>query len=779
MKVLPLTEYKAVGKSVPRKDARTKVKGEAQYNFDLSFPDEQYLAVVRSPFAHARVKKITVNHEKLAKLGATVGFSRDIPGKNAVHVILDDWPLLAENVVRHIGEPVAIVVGKTPSIAKLATSAVHVEYEELPTVFNPDEAKDHPSIHVFGDNNIISYWQQKNGDIDKGFAESDVIIEGEYRTPAQEHAYIEPQGVIAVPLGHDEITIYGSMQCPFYVQRAVADILGYLWSKVTIIQTTTGGAFGGKEDQPNQLASLAALGAYLTRKPVKYLLTREEDIENTSKRHPATIRVKTGATKEGLLQAVQVEYLMNSGAYSTLSPAVLYRGALHAVGPYRCPNVDVQAYAIATNLVPFGAFRGFGSPQVLFACEEQMDRIATQLGLDPTEFRRKNLLHQGDTTTFGQVVDHSVGISETLKQAKEKSEWIKKWKPAPNFRRVIQESRKGRYLWEGIGVSTIFYGVGLGSAGKALSRTGSYVQLEPDGSVVFAVGTTEIGQGMITVLSQIVADELGVEYKKIRMTPVDTSRVPDSGPTVASRATTFSGRALQNACKKIRTLMYEVIAPYLESAPSDLQLEENYIISKVNRKKIMVDDAVKIMYQKRGQVAVAGWDVAPSTDFDNEKGQGNPYVTYAWATNIAEVTVDVQTGTVHVKNIWAAHDVGKAINPQTSEGQIEGGSLQGLGLGRFEEIVFTPEGQVMSNNLGTFLVPTTKDTPTIHSIIVEDPWREGPYGAKGFGEQPLMGIAPAVTNAIYNAIGVRISEIPATPERVWKAIQDKLKEDSA
>ncbi|UCG02929.1 MAG: xanthine dehydrogenase family protein [Candidatus Heimdallarchaeota archaeon] len=766
-----------VGKPLPRKDARFKVKGEAQYIYDLSFSDEQFLAVVRSPHAHARIKKIEIDYERVKQLGATIGTAKDIPGKNIVHVILDDWPLLAEKVVRHVGEPVAIVVAKNLRDANAAVSAVHVEYEKLPAVFDPDEAKDHSNIHIFGDNNIISYWQQKRGDVNKGFQESDIIVEGEYRTPAQEHAYIEPQGCIAVPLGHDEITVYGSMQCPFYVQRAVSDILGYPWSKVTIVQTTTGGAFGGKEDQPNQLASLAALGAYLTKKPVKYLLTREEDIENTSKRHPAIIRVKTGVTKDGLLKAVQVEHLMNCGAYATLTPAVLYRGCLHAVGPYRCKNVDVQSYGIATNLVPFGAFRGFGSPQVLFACEEQMDRAAAQLGIDPSLFRERNLIQRGDTLSFGQKIEHSVGMLQTYRQAKEKSNWSKKWKPAPEFKQVIEESKKGKYLWEGIGISTIFYGVGLGSAGKALSRTGSYVQLEPDGSVLFAVGTTEIGQGMITVLSQIVAEELGVEYSKIRMAPVDTSRVPDSGPTVASRSTTFSGRALQHACEQIRVLMFEIISPHMETIPSDLQIKGNHIVSLSTDKKMVVEDSIKIMYQERGQVAFAGWDVAPPTDFNNKKGQGNPYVTYAWCTNIAEVEVDVQTGTVHAKNIWAAHDVGRAINPQTLEGQIEGGSLQGMGYGRFEEIIFTPEGEVQSNNLGTFLVPTTKDTPKIHSIIIEEPFQEGPYGAKGIGEQPLMGIAPAITNAIFNAIGVRISEIPATPERVWQAIQSKIQEE--
>jgi len=764
-----------VGKPLPRKDARIKVRGEAKYIYDLSFGDEHYLYVIRSPHARAKIKNIIIDQEEIQKLKATVATFKDIPGKNVVHVILDDWPLLAEKIVNHVGQPVAIVVGSSPKVAKIAASHVKVEYEVLEPVFDPDKAKNHPSIHIFGKNNICSYWQQKNGDVEKAFEESDVIIEEEYRTPAQEHAYIEVQGAIAVPIGNDEITVYGTMQCPFYVQRCVAETLGLDWSKVRIVQTVTGGAFGGKEDQPNQIASLAALGAWLTRKPVKYILTREEDVENTSKRHPAIIRMKTGATKDGVLKAVQAEILLNTGAYATLAPAVLYRSCLHSVGPYRCENVDIQAYAITTNLVPFGAFRGFGAPQVLFACEENMDRIAEKLGMDPTVFREKNLLKAGDKASFGQLLDHSVGSHETLRKAKEKSGWDKKWRPNPDIEQVVKDAEEGKYLKRGIGVSTIFYGVGLGSAGKMLSRTASYVQLEPDGSVRFAVGTTEMGQGMITVLSQIVAEELGIDYDRVKMVPTDTSRVPDSGPTVASRSTTFSGRALQDACRQIRELMYDIVGKKLEVKPEKLTISEGKVLVKDQPNKSMsVTEAIQLMYQERGCVAASGWDVAPNTDYDNEKGQGKAYVTYAWCTNVVEVEVDVLTGTTEVLNIWAAHDVGKAINPQTLEGQIEGGSLQGMGYGRYEQIVWTPEGRILSNNLGTYLIPTTKDTPKIHPIIVEDPWKEGPYGAKGIGEQPLMGIAPAVTNAIANAIGVRINEIPATAERVWKAIQEKL-----
>jgi CO/xanthine dehydrogenase Mo-binding subunit len=768
-----------VGERLKRKDAGLKVTGQAPYVYDLSFADEQYLEVIRSPYAHARIKEITIDYYNLKNLGITPGTAAEVPGKNIIHVIHDDWPLLAEKYVRHVGEPVVILVGPSVQATKDGRKFVSIDYEEIPAVFDPVEAKDNKSIHIFGENNVCAYWQQKNGDIERGFAESDIILEEVYYTPAQEHAYIETQGCIAVPSAKEAMVVYGTMQCPFYVQRCVSEILGMDWSKVTIIQTTTGGAFGGKEDVPNQIGSLVAFGAWLVEKPVKYILNREEDIETTSKRHPAVIRYKSGVTKDGQLKAVKVEVFLNTGAYSTLAKAVLYRSALHAVGPYKCENVDVQAYAVTTNLVPFGAFRGFGSPQVIFAGEEQMDRLADKLNMDPLDFREKHILKVGDTTTFGQYLDHSVGLDQTVQLAREKSDWNKKRKPAPTLKQLIEDEKRGKYLQRGLGVSTIFYGLGLGSAGKMMSRTGSYIQLEPDGSVRFAVGTTEMGQGMITVLSQIVAEELGVDYEKVTIAPVDTSRVPDSGPTVASRATTFSGRALQDAAKQIRKLMFSVIAPLYDLNAEDLTIKDQDIFNQKSKEKFLsVTEAIQKLYEQRGKVAVSGWDVAPETDYDNEKGQGTAYVAYAWCTNIVEVEVDSQTGASEVLNIWAAHDVGKAINPQTLEGQIEGGTLQGLGFGRYEQIVFTPEGRVLSNNLGTYLIPTTEDTPKIHSIIVEEPWKGGPYGAKGIGEQPLMGIAPAVTNAIANAVGIRINKIPAIPERVWEALQKKREEEN-
>jgi CO/xanthine dehydrogenase Mo-binding subunit len=766
-----------VGKTLPRKDAWEKANGKSIYSYDTNYPNALHLSVIRSPFPHARINKIHIDHNMLREHNVTIGTARDIPGKNIVRIVFDDMPLLAEKVVKYVGQPVAVLISKTQKAAKLAESSIKIEYEPLPSIFDPLIAKDHSEVHIFQENNVSLSWRQKRGNPELGFAGADVIVEEEYKTHAQEHAYLEPQGCIAVPCGKDEITIYASTQGPYSVRKNVSEILDYPLSKVTVKQTTIGGAFGGKNDDSNQIACLAAFGAYLTKRPVKLLLSRREDLETTSKRHPAVLRAKTGASKDGLLTAYQVEYFLNTGAFATIGPSVLSKGAKLAAGPYNIKNIDINAYCVNTNLVPFGAFRGFGAPQVHFACEEQMDRLADRLGMDPIVFRMKNIIRQGDKITTGQLIDHSAGMQETLQVAREKSHWREKWKPAPNLQDVLVEAKNGKHIWNGIGVSASYYALGFGASGKSSSRTSAYVQLELDGGVVFSVGTVEMGQGMITVLAQIIAEELGVDYEGIHMASADTSRVPDSGPTVASRTTMFSGRAVQNACRKLRALMFDAVAEKRELSQSNLRIEGHHIVNELGQHVISVGEAIKLMHDERVQVSAAGWDVAPDTYYDYEKGEGKPNVAYVWGTNIVEVEVDVRTGVCEVTDVWAVHDVGKAINPQTVEGQIEGGVLQGLGYGRFEEVLFSDNGAVLTNSLGTYMIPSFLDAPRIHSFIVEDPWNEGPYGAKGIGELPLVGVAPALTNAIFNAVGVRINEIPVTPERLWKAIHEDVREE--
>ena len=634
----------------------------------------------------------------------------------------------------------------------------------LPPLLDPLEARWHPDIHLFGKDNIYRHLKVRKGNIEDGFARSDVTIENEYRTPCQEHAYLEPQGMVAVPRPNGLMDVYGSMQCPFYVQEGVATVLGLPLSRVRIIQTATGGAFGGKEDVPTLVGVQAAILAQKTGRPVKLIYSRDEDIISTSKRHPGIIRYKSGAKRDGTLQAIEVEYILDSGAYATLSPVVLWRGTVHAGGPYRIPHVKVDSYAVATHKVPAGAFRGFGSPQILFAAESQMDELARALGMDPCKIREKNLLRLNDETITGQKLTFSVGNLEAFQKTVETSGYLKKRN---------QKKETPGPIKKGFGLSSVYYGVGLGAGGIHLARAGAYVQILADASVQFAVGTTEMGQGMATVLTQIVADELGLPFDAVTILETDTSRVPDAGPTVASRATTMSGNALKDACGKLQESLFRAAGDLLQISKESIQIKEGWAVdSGKPGHRMTLKEVIAECFKRRENMAAAGFYRSPEVSWDDETGRGNAYITFAYATNAAEVEVDTETGVIRVLKITAAHDVGKAINPQLVTGQIEGGIVQGMGYTLTEEIV-TKNGSVQNPNFSTYIIPTIKEAPEIDPLIVEAHFPNGPNGAKGFAEQPLMGIAPAIANAVYDAIGIRIKELPLTPERVWAALREK------
>jgi CO/xanthine dehydrogenase Mo-binding subunit len=750
-----------IGKRVRRSEAIDRVTGAGLFTDDLSYTGMLHAAVVRSPVARGRIESIDTKSCLKTKGVVAIFTAKDIPGKNCIPIVFDDQPFLAEKFVNYVGEPVAVVVAEDRLTARAAAKNVKLEIKELEPLLDPLEARNHPRIHIYGKDNIVKQMHVRRGDAKSAFRLCDVVLVNEYRTSFQEHAYIEPQAMIAVPLADGTIEVRGSMQCPFYVRKGVVTVLGLPESRVWAIQTATGGAFGGKEDVPSLLACQVALPAWKLKRPVKIVYDRTEDMVATSKRHPGWMHYKSGTTKDGILRAVEVEYVIDSGAYSTLSPAVLFRGTVHAVGPYRCENVKVDSYAVATNKVPSGAFRGFGSPQILFAAESQMDELARKLRLDPAEFRRRNLLKLGDTTASGQTLAASVGSHETLEKVVKASGW-----PAGTHR---GKGKTGREDGVGYGFSTIYYGVGLGAAGKHLARTGARIILHDDGSVLFSVGTTELGQGMTTVLSQIVAEGLGVPLEWVQMAPPDTSRVPDSGPTVASRSTTMSGNALMDACRKIRDVLLDEASEELGVPVSEIAVDEGIV--KSGDKSVLLKETIKSCAAKRRPLSAEGWHVSPPTSWDDATGQGDAYVTYAWATNLAKVKVDRETGEVRVLKIWSAHDIGKAINPALAEGQIEGGVVQGMGYALTEEMLMDSAGRFLNTDLATYIIPTAPDQPEIESIIVEHPYPDGPFGAKGFAEQPLMGIAPAIANAIFDAVGVRIRELPMTPERVWKALK--------
>lgn len=721
-----------VGRRVRRPDAPDKVRGTARYVEDLDFAGSLVGGVLRSPHAHARIRRLEVARARRLPGVHAVLTAREIPGRNLIPMVQQDWPVLAESEARHVGEAVALVAAESREAVTRALAAIEVDYEPLPALLDMEEA--------LGRGEVLAHWRVVRGDAAAAFRREDlVVVEGTYHTPYQEHAYIEPNGMIAVPDGMGGMSVYGSMQCPFYVQKGVASALGCDLAQARIVQTATGGGFGGKEDAPSAPGAQVALLAQATGRPVRLILSREEDMAVMSKRHPARIRCRTAATREGELVAAEVDYLLDGGAYATLSPVVLFRGTAHACGPYRVPHVRVDAHAVRTHTVPCGAFRGFGEPQVVFACESQMDRLAEALAVDPLELRRRNALRVGDETITGHRLSVSVGFEEVLDRVAASADWARK---REEYRHDTGTLRRG------IGIAASYYGVGLGAMGKHLNPAGASVVVAADGSVSVAVGTTEIGQGMVTVLSQIAAEALGCPLEVVKVLEADTSRVPDSGPTVASRTTVMSGNAIRDAAARIRAAMEPVIAD------SGLPWRE------------AVDRCV------RSQVGLAahGWSVPPATRFDLETGQGEAYICYSFSANVVELAVDTETGEVRVLEVHSGHDTGRVINPTTGEGQVEGGVVQGLGYALVEEHALH-QGRILNDQFSTYIIPTPVDTPKIRAILVEHEYPWGPYGAKGLGETPIIAVAPAVTAAIHHATGVRMDAIPATPERVWGALQ--------
>jgi CO/xanthine dehydrogenase Mo-binding subunit len=721
----------AVGQRLRRPDAPDKVKGTALYIEDLDFAGSIFGGVLRSPHAHARIRRLDATRARSMPGVRAVVTAGDIPGKNLVPLIQSDWPVLAEQFVRHVGEAVALVAADTREAVQEALAAISVDYEPLHALLDMEEA--------LQAGEIMAHWKIRRGSADAAFGRSDlVVIEGAYRTPYQEHAYIETNGMIAVPDGPGVI-VYGSLQCPFYVQKAVAAAVGCDLSRARIVQAVTGGGFGGKEDAPSLPGAHAALLARASGRPVRLIMSREEDMAVMSKRHPARIRLRVGATPRGEIFAAEVDYLLDGGAYATLSPVVLFRGTVHACGPYRVPNASVDARVVRTHKVPCGAFRGFGEPQVVFAIESAMDELAERLHIDPLELRLRNALREGDQTVTGHTLSGSVGFDEVLRKVAEASNWSRK--------REAYAGQSGP-LRRGVGLASCYYGVGLGAMGKHLNPAGANVVVSGDGSVTVAVGTTEIGQGMITVLSQIAAEALGCPVELVHVMEADTSRVPDSGPTVASRTTVMSGNAIRDAAARIRAAMEPVIAD------SGLSWR----------------DAVALCVQRQVGLAAHGWSVPPATTFDLQTGQGEAYICYAFSANVVEVEVDTETGETRVLSVQSGHDAGKIVNPTLGEGQIEGGVVQGLGYALVEEH-HLKDGRILNDQFSTYIIPTPMDTPEIQSILVEKPFEWGPYGAKGLGETPIIAVAPAVTAAINHAVGVRLREIPATPERVWAALR--------
>ncbi|MGC8707485.1 MAG: xanthine dehydrogenase family protein molybdopterin-binding subunit [Athalassotoga sp.] len=759
------SEMTTIGKKVKRVDAIQKVKGESKFVSDYEFKGMLYGALVLSKHSRARVKRINTDKAKKINGVKVVLTYKDIPGENQLGEVVEDMPCLVPigEEVRYFGDVVALVAAESQQIANMAADAVEVEYEDLPPVLSIEESlKNEIKVHESG--NILTSKKIRKGNVEEGFKQSDMIIEDDFFADYQEHAYLETQGIFAVP-EPSGMTIYGSMQCPYYVQNAVPKILGISMNSIRIVQSDTGGAFGGKEDVPSYVAAQCALLAYHTKRPVLLSYSREVDIQFTSKRHPIKSHYKVGFKKDGRLVAMEIKAHMDIGAYATLSPIVMYRSLVHAAGAYDVPNVKVDIDGVYTNKVPCGAFRGFGSPQVLFAIESIMDESSKQLGIDPIDLRLKNALKVGSKTSTDHLLTESVGAVETIMHAIKLADY-------GNLKKSVSEfNSKNRFKKRGIGVSHIIYGVALGAAGQSLDAAGALVQIQRDGSVSIHVGNTEMGQGMKTVLAMIAAETLGQKFEKISVENTDTSYVQDSGPTVASRATLFSGNAVKEACEQIKSKILSTFSKIKDVDEEEVTIKDGVIFS--GDVKMTFEEIVGICYNSNVNLISSSWFKSPKLNWDPKTGLGEAYLTYSYATQIAVVEVDMLTGRTSVVDVFTSHDVGKALNPVGLTGQVEGGFVQGMGYALYEEIKMR-DGKILTDNFSTYIIPTINDIPqSIKIDFVEDEFSQGPFGAKGIGEPSLMPAPAAVANGISNAIGKRVKNIPATQEYVLNLIEEE------
>jgi len=744
----------AVGRPFPRPDAQAKATGEAVFAADLYFEGMLHGKVLRSRYPHARVLRVDVSKAKALPGVVAVLTATDVPGARNHGLLRNDWPVLAYDKVRYMGDAIALVAAENEETAEAALKLIEVDYEPLPVVSSAEAAlaEDAPRIHEGG--NILKHLAFHRGDVEAAFAQADIIIENEYRTPAGDHCFLEPEASVATVDDRGSVTVYTGSQIPFEDQRQIAASLALPRDQVRVVQTQVGGAFGGKEDIHTQIH--AALLAQATGRPVKLVFTRQESLIVHPKRHATVIRLKTGATREGKLLAIQAHIIGDTGAYASLGEAVMTRTATHVSGPYAVPNFKVDCYAVYTNNPPAGAYRGFGVPQAAFAVETQMDILAEKLGMSPFALRRINALRVGATTATGQTLRESAGLLECIERVEEEvkaTEGTHLKSQTSNL-----NSRRG---W---GLACAYKNVGLG--GGLADSAGATVKLLNDGRAIVRAGAAEVGQGLVGVLAQAVVEELGVDYNKVAVILGDTDQCLDGGPTTASRQSYVTGNAVRYAARQVRQALADAAAEELDAAP-DALIFRGERVSRPDGRSISLTEAIKLA-EREGRPLEASYVYTPPRTVPLGE-EGDIHFAYGYAAQAAQVEVDLTTGEVKVLKVIAAHDVGRAINPMAVTGQLEGGVMMGLGYALTEEFKME-EGRVLSDSLARYQVPRIRQVPEIVPIIVEHETAEGPYGAKGVGEITSIPTTAAITNAIYAACGVRIFSLPTTPDRILAAL---------
>jgi CO/xanthine dehydrogenase Mo-binding subunit len=742
-----------IGRPVPRKEGREKVTGAAVYVDDLTLPGMLHGVTVRSSAPRGILREVRwgagIPWEEVV-----VATAADVPGRNVVTLIVDDQPLLAAEAINHPEEPVLLLAHADRYLLEEARRAVELVVEPLPGVFTMDESLARTPT-VWGADNVFKSYLVEKGDVDAAWPTAEVLVQGEYETGAQEQLYIEPQGMLAVASAEEGVTVWGSMQCPYYVHKALVPVFGLPKERVRVVQTATGGGFGGKEEYPSMLAAHAALLAWKSGRPVKMIYDRAEDMAATTKRHPSRTRIRTGLDRDGRMVAQEIDFTLDGGAYATLSAVVLSRGTIHAAGPYDCPNVRVGSRAVATNAPPHGAFRGFGAPQSLFALEVHMDEVAAAVGLAPEELRRRNFVRQGGTIAVSQVIREPVEMPALLDHAFELTGYREKLASFPR-------DNAGSRVKKGIGFAAFLHGAGFTGSGEVVLASEVAVEATAEGRVRVLVASTEIGQGTNTVLAQVAAEALGLDYEDVELAPPDTAQVPNSGPTVASRTAMVVGKLVENAALALRATL--VAAGVLERDASGREAFRA---------------ACRAHHERIGPPrGVARYEPPPGVHWDDMKYQGDAYGAYAWAVYVAEVSVDTQTCETRVDDFVAVQEVGRVLHPVLAAGQIEGGVAQAIGWALSEDVVWR-EGRMVNAQMTNYIMPTAADLPPIRVEFLERPYPYGPGGAKGIGELPMDGPAPAIANAIAHATGVRVRRIPVTPEVLMAALEEAAAAEEA
>ena len=770
-----MLNYFVVGKPIPRVDAIEKVTGKAIYIDDLMFPNLLYGKVLRSKFAHAKILHLdTSKAEKFPGVKAVVtgkefatNFDNPLVGSP-----LADQPFLAVEKVRYIGEPIAVVAAINQEIAEDALDLIRVEYEQLPAVLNVEDAlkNDRPLVHESFNNfryspgfkpvensNICCYIEITNGNIEQGFREADFIFEDIFTTHSTQHVPMECHVAIAQFNPDDSITIWAPDQSPYGGQNLISAALKIPESRVRIITPPyIGGGFGGKLNLSG-LMPIVAIAWKTNYRPVKIVLTREEEFVSTTIRHSSIIKLKSGVKKDGTIISRYAKLMFDTGAYADIGPIVLGKAATGSLGPYKIPHIKVEGYCVYTNKAIAGAYRGFGIPQVCWAYESQMDIIADKLGINSIDIRLKNIVEEGYITPTEKQEAHAVGLGKCLIKVRENMSQKGEGK-------IIENRKRGK-------------GVACGyKTAKTPSGANAFVKLNSDAGADIFVSSVEMGQGVNTIFAQIVAEELSIPFNNIRVLPADTNITPFFPASNASRVTFYLGNAVKKAAQDIKEQLFKIAKDILQADKEDLALEQGlFFVKKEPERKVKIMEIMKKTYP--GGISILG----RGTYYQYKLGSFPSHVkveiptTEVWmyASQGVEVEVDTETGRVKILKVVAVHDVGKAINPITCEGQIEGGVLMALSNAMFEELLFNEKGKILNSSLLDYKIPSALDMPEIKAILVEEAHREGPYGAKGLGEMVAVPTAPAIANAICDAVGIRIKDLPITPDKLLRALKNK------